>query len=61
MYKLVSIERMGNSVFRNEFNFEDIKEAKDKYNKEKDNVNVVDVRLWYCVEVERFCRHKDNK
>ena len=61
MYKLVAIERVGDSVFKNETNFKDIKEAKEKYNEEKDNPNVVDIRLWYCVEIERFCRHNNMK
>ena len=61
MYKLVTIERLGNSVFKSELEFTDINEAKMKFNKEKSNANIVDIRLWYCVEVERFSRNNDKK
>ena len=58
MYKIVAMERMGDSVFRNEYNFKELKYAKEKYEKEKSNSNIEDVRLWYCVELERFVRNK---
>lgn len=61
MYKIVSIERLGDSVFRNEYEYLESKDAKNKYNEEKNNPNVVDVKLWYCVEIERFCRDKSSK
>ena len=60
MYKVVSIERLENSVFKNEYEYSELKDAKVKYNEEKDNANIVDIRLWYCVEMERFCRSKDK-
>ena len=60
MYKVVSIERLENSVFKNEYEYAELKDAKVKYNEEKDNANIVDIRLWYCVEMERFCRNKEK-
>ena len=61
MYKIVSVERVGDSVFKSEYDTNDINDARAKYNEEKKKLYVVDVRMWYCTELERFVRHKPKK
>ena len=56
MYRIVCIERQGDTVFKTEIDTNDLKEARDVYNKEKTKKDAVDVRLWYCTELERFVR-----
>ena len=59
MYRVVSIERLGDSVFKNEYDIENIKDARSKYEQEKAKPNVVDIRLWFCTEIERFTKEKN--
>ena len=54
MYRIISIERLGNSVFKNEYEFEELKDARNKFNDEKNNKDIVDIILWFCTEIERF-------
>ena len=61
MYKVVSVERQGDSVFTNEYTFDNSREANLKYDKELEKTDVVDVRIWFYTEVKRFVKHKDKK
>ncbi len=56
MYRIISIERQGDSVFKNEYEFTELKDAKNKFNDEKNNKDIVDIRLWFCTEIERFIK-----
>lgn len=66
MYKVVRMERQDDSVFRDDFQFADRKEAESFYSSECKRSSVVDIRLFYCSascgerELSRFVRHKKS-
>ena len=66
MYKVVRMERQDDSVFRDDFQFTDRKEAESFYSGECKRPSVVDIRLFYCSascgerELSRFVRHNKS-
>lgn len=67
MYKVIRIERYINTVFRDDFVFDDRAEAEKFFGNECKRLEVVDVALYYCVphrdghELSRFVRNKAGK
>lgn len=66
MYKVTRMERQDDSVFRDDFQFVDRKEAESFFSGECKKLTVVDIRLFYCSdtcgerELSRFIRHKKS-
>lgn len=66
MYKVVRMERLIDSVFRDEFKFASRDEAEAFFTKECGKQEVVDIRLFFCFgydddkELTRFVRHKEG-
>jgi len=62
MYKVVRIERINDTVFRDDFKFDEREEAENVFTAESRKEHVVDVRLYYCIpyggdkELVRFVR-----
>lgn len=67
IYQIVRIERINDTVFRDDFKYDTIEEAKTVYEKEKAKPIVMDIRLFEIIDDEnkkelcRFVRHKKSK
>ena len=60
MYKIISIQRQGDSVFKSEYDANTISEANTIYDKEIKKSDVVDVKLMFCTEVKRFKKQNNQ-